>query len=395
MEKLLAYVENKAFVKWVYHPDESSDFYWTSYLTNHPEEKRLIEEARTIVLRLKSKPEPETIPAERLLQRIITETSRRARRQKTIRMVGFTLQLAAVAILFFAAGIYVMNLRYRHSVSEMSLQFANVSVFNGHDARLILTDGKSITITEKQSTIKYLSNGSVVVGNNDTINQKVTTTAAPVNQLIVPFGKSSSIVLPDGTTAFLNAGSRLIFPPVFAGSTREVFLAGEGYFLVAHHPEKPFFVKTTDLDVRAIGTQFNVSAYPAEKKIEVVLTEGKVNIIPCTPSLFQHSEEMVPNDMICYNKETAKIGRKQVQPEYYVSWHQGYINFESSELQKLTTKLERYYDVTIHFGNPETAQKKITGKLQLKANIDEILRILASTTTLEIEKINEHEYLLN
>ena len=395
MQKFLAYLENKEFVRWVYTPGEQNISYWKGYQENHPEEAELIREARAILLQLKSKSDVSHNQIDALLPKIMEEIRHKERLLKTKQILFQSFKYAAIAILFFTIGIYLMEERYQESINEMSRQFANISAFNGQESRLVLADGKSIIINEKSSQIRYCKNGTLILDQKDTIQQHIPNTASKVNQLIVPFGKSSSIVLADGTVAYLNAGSRLIFPPFFEGKTREVFLTGEGYFKVAHNPKIPFIVKTTDLDVRAVGTSFNVSAYPTEKKIEIVLAEGKVNITKNNFTLFHSTKDMNPNDMICYNKQTSEMECKEVRTENYISWHLGYINFESVELHKVITKLERYYDVTIEFGNPQTAKKKITGKLKLKTNIDEILRILAATSTLKIKKINAHEYLLN
>ncbi|MFV0378975.1 MAG: FecR family protein [Mangrovibacterium sp.] len=395
MQHFFDLLENKSFVKWVLSPDEASNRYWENYQKNKPEQLEAIREARIILLHLKPPKINSAAELNAIYPKILARVRRRKQLQATISILRHTLQYAAVAVLFFGIGVYLMEKHYQSSVSEMSRQFANVSVFNGQNARLILTDGKTIDITEKRSNIRYGLNGMLILDEKDTITQNFTADQNPVNQLIVPFGKSSSIVLPDGTLAYLNAGSRLIFPPVFSGTKREVFLVGEGYFDVAPNPAKPFIVQTTDLDVKALGTQFNVSAYPDENKIEVVLTEGKVNASQNNPSIFKESRDMKPNDMLRYNRGNEHFEINQVKTENYTSWHAGYINFESIELSKLTTKLERYYDVSIRFANPETAKKKITGKLQLKSDIGDMLNILASTTELTIIKENEHNYKLN
>lgn len=395
MQHFFDLLENKSFVKWVLSPDEASNRYWENYQKNKPEQLEAIREARIILLHLKPPKINSAAELNAIYPKILARVRRRKQLQATISILRHTLQYAAVAVLFFGIGVYLMEKHYQSSVSEMSRQFANVSVFNGQNARLILTDGKTIDITEKRSNIRYGLNGMLILDEKDTITQNFTADQNPINQLIVPFGKSSSIVLPDGTLAYLNAGSRLIFPPVFSGTKREVFLVGEGYFDVAPNPAKPFIVQTTDLDVKALGTQFNVSAYPDENKIEVVLTEGKVNASQNNPSIFKESRDMKPNDMLRYNRGNEHFEINQVKTENYTSWHAGYINFESIELSKLTTKLERYYDVSIRFANPETAKKKITGKLQLKSDIGDMLNILASTTELTIIKENEHNYKLN
>jgi len=393
MDNLLAYIENPNFVKWVYTPTEESNRYWNNFQKNNPDQVNQIREARIILLRLKSKDEVTAGKIESTLPLIFKKIEKKKQIQKVKKYSISAFKYAAVAILFFSIGLMLMQEKYRSALVEMSDQFANISYYNGEDSRLILADGKNIIINEKLSTVRYNEQGTIVIDQQDTVFQELDTENT-MNQLVVPYGKNSSITLSDGTVAYLNAGSRLVFPPVFKEKTREVLLVGEGYFQVAHNPERPFIVNTTKLGVEAVGTQFNVSAYPTENKVEVVLTEGKVNINKKEFGIFQKQTTMRPNDMICYNKTNGEMDYKKVKTENYTSWHEGYINCESVELHKITTKLERYYDVNIFFGNDETEKKKITGKLKLQSDIDGMLNVLAATTTLNIEKINEHEYVL-
>src|SRR5690606_14480825 len=95
-----------------------------------------------------------------------------------------------------------------------------------------------------------------------------------MNEVIIPYGKKSELLLADGTKVWLNAGSRLAFPSRFTRNTREVFLEGEACFQVAKNEEQLFIVKAGNLDVKVLGTHFNVSAYPADATIETVLLEG-------------------------------------------------------------------------------------------------------------------------
>jgi len=394
MEKLLTYLENTEFVRWVYTPDPQSDKFWKDFQENHPAEVELIREARLILLRLKSKQDIAESRIESAFPQILQKIHKKKQLHNFKRIAISTFKYAAIAVLFFGIGLFITQGKYRSAIDEMNRQFSDISYYNGSESRLILVDGKNIIVNEKKSMIRYENNGTVIVDNTDTISQSLSEDNL-MNQLVVPYGKNSSVTLADGTKAFLNAGSRLVFPPSFKGETREVFLIGEGYFQVAHNPNRPFIVKTTDINVTAVGTTFNVSAYPTENKIEVVLAEGKVNIDKNEFAVFQSKTGMRPNDMMCYNKTTKTIDLKQVITTDYTAWHLGYINSESVDLHKIISKLERYYDINIYIENPKIVDKKITGKLKLKDDADETLRVLSITSGVKIKKINEHEYLIN
>lgn len=213
-----------------------------------------------------------------------------------------------------------------------------------------------------------------------------------MNQLIVPYGKQSSIRLPDGTMAYLNAGSRLMYPAVFSGKNREVFLLGEGYFEVSHNPQKPFVVKTNDINVVALGTVFNVSAYPADKIIETVLINGQVVIRDNSFHIFKKDLVLKPNDLVSFNRESLETVSKQVNTNEYVAWHEGYLNFQSVDLSRIILKVERYYNVRIMLENPMLGARSITGKLLLKDDKEKVMEALASSARVELFKINETAY---
>jgi ferric-dicitrate binding protein FerR (iron transport regulator) len=97
-----------------------------------------------------------------------------------------------------------------------------------------------------------------------------------LNEINVPLGSKSRIVLPDHTEVWLNAGSKLSYSMGYGKKLREVTLEGEGYFKVAKMPEKPFIVHTSKANIKALGTEFNVKAYPDENIIETILVKGSV-----------------------------------------------------------------------------------------------------------------------
>ena len=396
MDKFFAYFENDNFVRRILSPDEQNQRYWEKYLEEQdPEEHDDIETARLILIHLKSTGKPVSQhEINSLLPGVYEKISQRRNSVKIRKFFLNTLKYAAMALLFFGMGTLFTQYQYQNTIREISAQMANVSVFNGRHARLILADGNHIILREKHSQIDYLSNGAVVINQTDTI-PVVTKSGKPgINQIIVPYGKNSALTLPDGTVAHINAGSRLLFPHTFEKKHRDVFLVGEGYFQVKHNPDKPFLVKTTDIQIEAVGTAFNVSAYATDKKIEVVLVEGKVHISENTFRLLNNKHTLQPNDILCYDKDHANMEKKQVKAENYTSWHNGFLNFESVELHKVIEKLERYYDIQVSYNSSNLEKRKITGKLALQPEKDDVLRILATTTNIQITKTEEGKYLI-
>ena len=392
MDHYSRYIEDRLFVRWVFHPTPENEAYWEKYLQDHPSEKQTINLSRTILSQLKSKKagveEPE-------LYELYAGILHQIDQQKQSKKIGLVVaKYAAVALIFLSLGIIWNNIGNQSVLPELTEQFVHQAIPEGNETHLILPDGKNIVIAEKESSVRMQKEGGIIINKKDTIYSQTSPAANGINQLIVPFGKNSSVCLPDGTMAWLNAGSRLIYPTRFDGKLREVSLIGEGYFEVAHNPEMPFIVTTTDLRIKALGTSFNVSAYPADQIIEVVLAEGKVGLTETAFSLRNKQQILVPDQLAAFNRETGHTAIKNVNVENYISWHKGYLSIESTDLNRIVVKLERYYDIEINFQDPLMGAKIISGKIVLKEEKDKILTVLASTASLELIKINEQKYVL-
>ena len=157
-------------------------------------------------------------------------------------------------------------------------------------------------------------------------------------------GDKATIELPDGTNVVLNSASQLSYLNNFGENVRRVQLNGEAYFKVAHDEKRAFIVQVGDLEVKVLGTSFNVSAYEDAKDVTVVLLEGKVGVYAQ-----KMSHIMKPGDKIEYNKATHKITATQVHPSDYIEWTKGNIYFEKESLENIMKTLSRIYDVEIRF----------------------------------------------
>ena len=160
-------------------------------------------------------------------------------------------------------------------------------------------------------------------------------------EIMSPIGSRTYIELPDGTGVHLNHGSRLSYPRRFSRKERKVELSGEAYFSVTHNPDKPFRVYASNISVTAIGTEFNVMAYPGQPKIETTLVEGKV--------VFQKSREMQPGDHLSYSLKTGNYTCKKVDIQKYTSWKDGVLIFKDDSLEEIAFRLGRWYNVDFVF----------------------------------------------
>ncbi len=213
-----------------------------------------------------------------------------------------------------------------------------------------------------------------------------------INQLVIPYGNRSKITLSDGTTVWLNAGSRLVYPSVFVEKTREVLLFGEAFFEVTENKDRPFVVKTSALAVKVLGTSFNVSAYPDDNAIQTVLEEGSVAIRKNGAQLFEKDIVLKPNQLASFNKGTNESKVYDVDASYYTVWTKGLLSFDEIELSRVLKKVERYYNVQVNYPDPVLGTTKITGKLDLNRNVEEVFEYIAKVSLTTVDKVNYNTY---
>lgn len=393
MENFLKFFENKKFVTWVLNPTPELDKFWKDYIKTNPENKKDIDFSKLLIQQLQSKKEnySDTESIE-LFSGIIKKLEPKKQKNRFRKQALQSTKYAAVGILFFFLGVtfYYYQKPETAPVTHQEITLGQ----NQQSAQLILSDGKKVTIPEKESKIEYRQNGQIIINKKDTITVEPNATKKELNHLFVPFGRNSSITLPDGTVAFLNAGSQLDYPDSFGGKKREVSLNGEGFFEVAHNAEKPFIVKTHNLNVEVLGTKFNLSAYAGDHIVETILVEGKVKLKKTGFSLLTKELILTPNQRAVYYPENGETSISEVDVKSYISWRDGYLNLETLALNRVVKRLERYYNIRIVLNDPFLGMKTITGKLSLNEEPEKVLDVLAKTASIEIIKINQSKYIL-
>jgi transmembrane sensor len=186
-------------------------------------------------------------------------------------------------------------------------------------------------------------------------NAEIKTEAARVTHLpvdsleiIAPPGSRTVVQLTDGSEVHLNYGSRLKYPQTFTGNSREVRLTGEGYFDVAHNTEKPFIVKTGNLNVKALGTAFNVLAYPEDDAVETTLVNGKVVLESVEKEgTIKTIGSMTPGQHVNYNIKTGAFLSSEGNIEKYIAWKEGKLIFDETTIIEAAEKLSRMFNVSI------------------------------------------------
>ena len=160
--------------------------------------------------------------------------------------------------------------------------------------------------------------------------------------------------MPDGSNVWLNHNSSLRYPAAFQGRSRNVELKGEGYFEVVHNSKAPFIVTADELHIVALGTTFNVMAYPEENKIETSLIDGNVEIQkPGKGSASETIYKMKPTDLAIYNRESQEVISKTISDDRYFSWKEGKLIFTAEPVEEVVKKLSRWFNVDIEIKDPE------------------------------------------
>lgn len=215
-------------------------------------------------------------------------------------------------------------------------------------------------------------------------------------EIIVPDGQKSNLVLPDGTKVMVNAGSRLFLPKESEPDKREVWLDGEAFFEVTKNPHQPFVVHTSDIQVKVLGTTFNVRAYGDEKLVETTLVEGRVelnttegngqdvSLLPDHKAIFVKSKDAELGAALRREfGEPLKVGQilvsGKIDPGLAISWTQGKLIFDDEYFDVIIRRLERYYGVQIHLADESLKNMKYTGTIK-NISLDQALRALQTTT---------------
>jgi ferric-dicitrate binding protein FerR (iron transport regulator) len=201
------------------------------------------------------------------------------------------------------------------------------------------------------------------------------TTSQAWLEINVPEGARIEFLLPDSTSGWLNSGTKLRYPAEFTRN-RKVELVGEAFFKVKHREHSDFTVGVKDMDIKVIGTKFNVAAYANEAVTEVVLKEGKVEING-TAAAFRHT--LHPGEKITYNHETSSLNSTAVNPHIYTAWTEGYLVIDNEPLCQVVKKLERCYSAEISIQDEALKNFRFKATFQ-NETLNEVLRFIAMTT---------------
>ena len=205
------------------------------------------------------------------------------------------------------------------------------------------------------------------------INYKLDPNLAFVES-ISPNGVRSKIILPDGTLVNLNAGSTLFYPSEFKGKQRRVILDGEAYFEVTKDKKHPFLVDAGEINVKVLGTHFNVKAYSDDEEVITSLVEGSVSINKKDTE--GKGIILQPNQQAIYERSKETINVHEVKAELFAFWKKGGYYFDGETLQDIVRSFERGFNVSVEIQSEELKNEVFSGVFDREESLHQILDII-------------------
>lgn len=376
-------IENRDFVAWILHGLHHKE--WETFLSENQEFKSTAKKARKIVELLRDSQdhlsENEILDIWKNIENFDERTRKKNRQIKLHRIMRYA-AILVFAMLIGGSAYWMLVQNQKSYTFTSSLDEKSVT-----QSRLFLADGTTVNLEKKNSKIDLNAEQQVVIDNKQVIDlsKKSDVDNSKMNEVVIPFGKKSQLLLEDGTKVWLNAGSRMAFPTKFSGKKREVFLEGEAYFEVAHNKDFPFQVNTGEIAIKVLGTKFNLSAYKTDKVVETILLEGKVGISERSALGFiKHETILAPNQKASFDKTDKSISvNNEPDVEFAIAWTEGWFKFSHQSLDDVLNKLQRYYNIQFVFDSDFSTADLITGKLDLKDSINQVMTALSDVAKIQ------------
>jgi hypothetical protein len=280
--------------------------------------------------------------------------------------------LSGVASLMLCLFLYHESAKEPVKTAGLLIEEVKAPQTPAANIHIVFSDNETMALDGQDAEIVYDKEGVAINNKNTKLKKKQANTDEPAtyNQLIVPKGKRSTLVFEDKSKMWINAGTRVVYPVFFAEDKREIYLDGEAYFDISPEEKRPFIVKTGNFKVDVLGTSFNIMAYEKDSVQHIVLVSGTVKV---------HTENqddalLSPDDMYLSDNGVAQV--KKVDVSDYISWTNGMYQYKSDRLDVIMKRLSRYYGEEI-VCKPEVAHLRFSGKLDLKDDLNAVLRGLS------------------
>ena len=283
----------------------------------------------------------------------------------------------AAAVIVLAVGLSFYMSNFYSAVEEKRVLIQPGT----QQAQLTLPDGSIIDVDKKEVNVvvdgvqvKYKKGVLSYQPTVTTQHEEESTEEKPVksNELVIPRGGENTVILADGTTVHLNAGSKLTYPVRFAGKRRVVALEGEAYFDVVKDETRPFIVQTHLGEVTVLGTAFNINAY-TDASVYTTLVHGKVQFSSSSIGTIILS----PGEQAVVSANGSE--KRMVDLDEYVSWVDGRYVFNNHPIGEIMQTFERWYDIQVYYETPHLRDITYSGSLKRYGTINSFLDALELT----------------
>lgn len=309
-------------------------------------------------------------------------------KNKKRRTWSTSLKYAATIVLLFGLGYLADKAAFSTTPTLVIPEDAITLQLENGSIQVIKEDGAA-QVTDSKGTVLGAQQGNRLIYNNKTTSKKLT-----YNTLTVPYGKRFDIVLSDSTHVILNAGTSIKYPVKFIkGKKREIYLTGEAFFEVAKDAGHPFIVNASGLNVRVLGTKFNVSAYPEDGTTKTMLVEGSVGLYQDIAYNPETTTFLKPGHVASFNKTNKDISVEKAESSLYTGWMDGNLIFRHVPFKNIIKKLERHYNVVITNHNKTLGTELFTASFD-NSTLEQVFQTFQNNYGLEYS-INKDEIIIN
>tara|TARA_R110002049_G_scaffold151181_1_gene314741 strand:+ start:1676 stop:2878 length:1203 start_codon:yes stop_codon:yes gene_type:complete len=374
------FIKDEYFQKWILDSDEMTNTFWSNWLLDNPDKKEILERAIKLVQLINfdsdvlTEKEFDLMWGNIIERRSNKEIGSVPQESSFKRVMASFWRVAAIFICLIATGATLhINGFFKSAKDSMDIGDPQIT--------LELEDGTIEILKENSSKIVTDSNGKIVVNQDQNklrYSSEAKSETLQYNELTVPLGKRFELELSDGSSVFLNSGSKLRYPVYFLkGQPRDVYLDGEAFFSVEKDTSRAFTVITNDMNTKVYGTTFNVSSYKNENNTSTVLVEGSVGVYKSNNDGSNELTMIKPGQRAVYMPNAITVD--DVNVNKFIAWKNGKLLFINDSFSLVLKELERYFNVEIVNEFPELNDKKYTGSFE-KESLEQILKIFQEHT---------------
>ncbi len=383
------FIMDKSFQQYCLQNNEEAVKFWTTWIEENSDKRAEVAKAKELYFILNGFNTSEefqndkAVFVDRLKRAGILnqQTEKPVAKPGRYRMVYRVATAAAIVVVLSTSALLLLKKSSSNSVAHTPAKNAvqNDVAPGGDKAILTLADGTKIVLDSAANGSLTEQGGVKVIKLDGQLAYKKDTNTTEVlyNTITTPNGGQYQLVLADGSKVWLNAASSLRFPTAFIGLERTVELTGEGYFEVTHDAQKSFLVKVNDVEVKVLGTHFNINAYEDEELVRTTLLQGKVKVTKSGNSLLLN-----PGQQAASNRSSEAINMvNDVDVDDVVAWKDGLFNFEHSDINKILREFARWYDVEIQANGALNGRQQFFGIISRNTSLASAIKVLKSGST--------------